>query len=98
MNDIPDRNGTWLCCELCGKKLLKRLPNGLYELRFGALFPKRDLEKLRNLSGGYKNLEWEKVIELKIHGSISVKCLNRQCRITNPNHRNTFDFFPSKGV
>ena len=95
---MSDPQSHWLICSKCGKKLLKRLPNGLYELRFGVLFPKRDLEKLKQVSGSNYKFQYEKVIELRIHGSISIKCTNRQCRLNNPDHRETFNFFPSKGV
>ena len=30
------KDKTWIRCEKCGKKLLERLPNGLYSFRFGS--------------------------------------------------------------
>lgn len=58
-------------CERCGKKLIERLPNGLWVFKFG----KRDGS--------------EPVVDLEIHGSLSMRCLRRTCR-----HMNVLNYFP----
>ena len=30
-----DKNSSWIYCENCGKKLIKRKPNGVFIFRFG---------------------------------------------------------------
>ena len=59
-------------CEKCGKKLIERLPNGLWVFKFG----KRDGS--------------EPVVDIVIHGSLSMRCLRRTCR-----HLNVLNYFPS---
>ena len=63
----------WCLCEKCGKKLIKRLPNGLFSFRFGK-------------SG---DNELMSIVDIQIHGSIKMKCINRKC-----NHVNVFNYFP----
>lgn len=60
--------GTWICCEKCGKKLLKRKPNGIFVFKFG-----RD----KTEDGE------ESVVEMEIHGSLQMKCLRKSCKATN---------------
>ena len=57
----------FLVCEKCGKKLIRRLPNGLFHFVFGK---KRDKEG---------NL-WEFTpVEIFIHGSVRMRCISREC-------------------
>jgi len=50
-------------CERCGKKLVKRLSNGLWHFKFG-----RDIN-------GHENPP----VDILIYGSLQMKCLNRDC-------------------
>ncbi len=70
---MTEENGSWIYCESCGKKLLKRLPNGVFVLKFG------------------KNSNNQSVIDLKIFGSIEMKCFREECR-----HSNIITLFPSQ--
>jgi len=54
-------------CEKCGKKLIHRLPNGLFHFVFGK---KRDKEG---------NLLSFTPVDMLIHGSIKMRCLSREC-------------------
>lgn len=57
----------FICCEKCGKKLIQRLPNGLWSFCFG-----------RNPDGMGGS-----PVEMLIHGSLKLKCLRRTCRAWN---------------
>lgn len=63
---------SWVYCAQCGKRLLKRKPNGVFHLKFG------------------KNNQNEAVIDLKIFGTIQIKCFREQCQYVN-----TFTLFPT---
>jgi len=54
-------------CEKCGKRLIERLPNGLWKFVFG-----KNLEELGEPPG-----------EMLIQGNIVIKCLRRSCRHKN---------------
>jgi len=54
---------SFVCCEKCGKRLIERLPNGLFRFEFG-----RDLDR-----------PGEPPVEIEIYGSIRIKCLRRTC-------------------
>jgi uncharacterized protein YehS (DUF1456 family) len=54
-------------CEKCGKRLIERLPNGLWKFVFG-----KNLEELG-----------EPPVEMLIQGNIVIKCLRRSCRYKN---------------
>ena len=56
-------DGYWIKCKKCGKKLIKRRPDSLYEFRFG----KRD------------EGESDSPVHMFIHGNIKMKCLRRGC-------------------
>ena len=58
----------WICCEACGKKLLKRKLNGLFDFRFG-----------RDTIDGKD----ESVVEMQIHGNLKMKCLRKSCKAWN---------------
>ena len=69
---------TFLYCSVCGKRVLERMPNGLFRFIFG---------KNHDLPG-------KPPVELYIHGSLKMRCLRRSCRTENPDHWNIFNFFP----
>jgi len=66
-------------CEKCGKKLIERLPNGLWRFVFGK--PNENSKFIP--------------VEMKIHGSLMMRCLRRTCRREFPDHWNVLNFFPS---
>lgn len=66
-------------CELCGKKLIERMPNGLWRFVFGKNPESPDLPP----------------VEIQIHGSLKMRCLRRSCRTENPNFWNILNFFPT---
>jgi hypothetical protein len=66
-------------CEKCGKRLIERLPNGLWRFIFG---------KPSETSSFVP-------VELKIHGSLVMRCLRRKCRREYPDHWNVLNFFPT---
>ena len=53
----------FIYCEKCGKKLIERLPNGLWKFVFG-----KSTEAHR-----------EAPVNIEIHGSLKIKCLRRSC-------------------
>jgi len=61
-------NSIWICCEKCGKKLLKRRPNGLFIFKFG-----------RDTRDGQE----ANIVEMEIHGNLRMKCLRKSCKATN---------------
>ena len=61
----------FLNCEKCGKKMIERLPNGLFLFIFGK---KKDKEG---------NLLDYSPVELYVHGSVKLKCLSRNCNHWN---------------
>jgi len=65
-------------CELCSKKLIERMPNGLWRFVFGKNPESPDLPP----------------VEMQIHGSLKMRCLRRSCRTENPNFWNVLNFFP----
>jgi hypothetical protein len=56
-----------LVCEKCGKKLIHRLPNGLFHFIFG---------KKKDQDG---TLLPYSPVEIYIHGSIKMRCISREC-------------------
>ena len=54
-------------CQKCGKRLIERMPNGLFRFRFGS-------------SRGENK---RPVVEIVIHGSVKIKCLRRGCNHQN---------------
>jgi phage FluMu protein Com len=64
----------WEYCEKCGKKLMERLPNGLLHFKFGRC----------------DEVEGSKTpVDIKIYGSIKMKCLRRSCE-----HEQIINYFP----
>lgn len=53
----------WIYCEVCGKKLIRKLPGGLYEFKFG----KKDEEDGRP------------PVMMLVQGNIKMNCLRRGC-------------------
>ena len=41
-----EKGGGWVCCENCGKKLLKRKPNGVFVFKFGRNSKQEDVVSL----------------------------------------------------
>lgn len=76
------RKRTFHYCTICGKKLIERMPNGLLRFRFG--------EKTVGDENVYP------VVDIKVHGSIQMQCFRFDCRVKNPDHWNTINFFPGK--
>lgn len=62
--------GRFVFCEKCGKKLIKRLPNGLWEFVFG-----RQLD-----ANGHAT---KPPVRIQIHGSLRIQCLKRTCQHIN---------------
>lgn len=60
-----DKN--FVTCERCGKRLIERLPNGLWRFCFG-----------RNSSDPGRAL-----VEILIHGNLQIKCWRHTCRHIN---------------
>ena len=77
----------FVVCEKCGKKLMERLPNGIWSFRFGRPSP----EDKNNVT------PIEKIIPvcMQIHGSLKIKCLRKSCRLKFPDHWNVLNFFPN---
>jgi len=63
-NPIKQRRVMWLYCERCGKRLLRRLPNGLFEFEYG---------RARN------NPQALARVRIRIYGDIQMHCLNVNC-------------------
>lgn len=57
-------------CEHCGKKIIKRLPNGLWHFVFGR----------KPSSGDFIP------VELFIYGSVKIRCWHRECNKFNTLH------------
>jgi hypothetical protein len=57
----------FICCEKCGKRLIERLPNGLWRFRFGTS------------RGDTKH----PVVEMVISGSLKMKCIRTGCNHEN---------------
>ena len=67
-------------CEKCGKKIIERLPNGLWKFAFGRQRVEDD-----------QPCECpEPVVEMLVKGSIRMKCLRREC-----GHYTILPFYPN---
>ena len=53
----------FICCEKCGKKLIERMPNGLWRFRFGTAHGK----------------DKRPIVDMVINGSIKMRCIRRGC-------------------
>jgi len=65
----------FIVCEKCGKKLIERLPNGLWHFCFG-----------RN-----PDSPEDPIVQMTIHGDIQIKCLRKKCRHLNTLNYFPFD-------
>ena len=72
----------FLYCVKCHKKLLVRLPNGLFHLAYGNI----------RLPDGTL-VEGKPKIDLLIFGSVRIKCYSKVCEAWN-----VFNFFPNTPV
>lgn len=63
---------SYVSCEKCGKRLIGRLPSGVFEFLFGGT----------DDQGFY-------AVDIRIHGSIKMRCLRKSCR-----HLNIVHFLP----
>ena len=63
---------TFVRCEMCGKKLIERKPNGLWYFLFGRRTDKDGNEV--------------SPVEIYIHGSLKMKCIRRTCEHWNILH------------
>jgi hypothetical protein len=61
----------FLTCEKCGKRLIERMPNGLFRFIFGK--KKDSMGKLLDFTPVY----------ILIHGSVKIRCLTRTCGYFN---------------
>lgn len=57
-------------CEKCGKRLIERLPNGLWKFVFGS----------RRSRAGHIS---KTPVNILIHGSLRIQCLKRTCQHMN---------------
>lgn len=63
-------NGEFICCQKCGKRLVKKLPNGAFQFVFGKVDPGKE--------GGVGP-----PVQIYIHGAFRIKCLRRSCGLWN---------------
>lgn len=59
------------CCEKCGKKLIKRMPNGLWHFCFG------------RRKGAVGQMGTRCPVNIFVHGSVRIQCLSDSCRHLN---------------
>ena len=76
----PQFKPSFFRCEKCGKKLIERMPNGCWRFVFG-----KTNDSSRFIP-----------VEMKIHGSLVMRCLRRTCRREHPDHWNVLNFFPNR--
>jgi hypothetical protein len=62
-----DQKKVFVTCEKCGKKLIERLPNGLWRFQFGRNPDDSD----------------DPVVQITIHGNLQIRCLRKSCRHVN---------------
>lgn len=79
MQQQRDSRPTIIRCKICGKKIIERLPNGVWRFVFG-----------KNSAG--LNMP---PVEMLIHGSLKMRCLRRSCRTENQGHWNILNYFPN---
>ncbi len=61
----------FLYCSKCGKRLIERMPNGLFRFIFG---------KKKTNDGQLSDFS---PVHILIHGSIKIRCLSRTCGYEN---------------
>ncbi len=74
--------GTGVRCEFCGRKLIMRLWNGLFNFRFGRPSLKDKGEEVGDEGPASP-------VDIYIHGSVKIRCFHRDCR-----KYNILNFFP----
>jgi hypothetical protein len=72
--------GSFRVCEKCGKKLIQRLPNGMWSFQFGR---RKDLNEDGVCDPYFP-------VEMYISGSVKIRCFSKIC-----NHWNEFHYFPN---
>ena len=78
-----DQKRIFVNCKLCGKRLIERLPNGLWRFCFG-----------KN-----KDQEFSFIpIEMVIYGSLKMRCIRKECRRKNPDYWNALHYFPATNL
>lgn len=82
----------FILCEKCGKKLIVRMQNGLWEFHFGRGLSPDEIVSLRATQDVVVSDDELRgpPVEILIHGSLKMRCLNRLCR-----HWNTLHYFPN---
>jgi len=78
---------TFVYCEKCGKKLIERLPNGLWKFAFGR---RKLLLPIGEEQPSFKDNDKEPVVVMLIRGSVKMKCLREDC-----GHYNILPYFPN---
>ena len=78
----PQPKRSFYRCEKCGKKLIERLPNGCWRFVFGKT----------------NDASFFIPVEMKVHGSLVMRCLRRTCRREHPQHWNVLNYFPPNRV
>ena len=76
-SEKPDsRPGCFLYCEHCRKKMVRRMPNGILHFLYGKKFNGEEVYA---------------PVEIYIHGSIQMRCIDKGCR-----EWNTFTLLPNE--
>lgn len=72
-------------CERCGKKIIERLPSGLWKFAFG-----RQRVEIDEEGAPLPDQVPEPVVEMLIKGSVKMKCIRREC-----GHYTILPYFPN---
>ena len=64
---MSNNDNGWVVCEKCGKRLMRRRKNGIFEFKFG--------KQRQNKKGC--------VVQMEILGSIRMKCIGENCDHVN---------------
>ncbi len=77
-------------CGKCGKRLIERLPNGLWNFSFGRPAPvdRNNVTLIERIAP----------VRMLIHGSIKIKCLRKSCRLKYPDYWNVLNYFPNESI
>jgi len=74
-NNLNEKRTSTYVCTLCGKKLIERKRSGIWHFAFG-----RDSDHPERTP-----------VEMKIFGSLKMRCIRRTCRDKHPDHWNIFE-------
>lgn len=66
-------------CQKCNKKLIERMPSGMWRFQFG-----------RKFNDNGEPIDEYVPVDIFIHGSLKIKCLKKSC-----GHWNVFHYFPN---